>query len=88
MNICNKHDTYIKNDITLVKDTKEKKIDIIKPILKWIGGKTQILQSLITEFPIEINNYHEIFLGGGSVLLLLLIFVKNKIIKINGNVYA
>lgn len=61
---------------------------IFKPILKWVGGKTQIINSIINEFPKEINNYHEIFLGGGSVLFSLLSHSKNNIIKINGKVYA
>ena len=65
-----------------------KKIYISKPILKWVGGKTQIIDKLIVHFPTEINNYHEPFLGGGSVLLLLLSYIKNGIIKINGNIYA
>ena len=56
--------------------------------MKWVGGKTQILDTLIPDFPAEINNYREIFLGGGSVLLTLLSYVKNGIIKIQGNVYA
>ena len=64
------------------------KISIPKPILKWVGGKTQILDKLIVEFPTEINNYREIFLGGGSVLLTILSYVKNGIIKIYGNIYA
>jgi len=72
----------------LVKDITYKKFNIPKPILKWVGGKTQILDKLIIAFPIEINNYHEIFLGGGSVLLTLLSYVKNGIIKIHGNIYA
>ena len=61
---------------------------MIKPILKWVGGKTQIIDKLINDFPKEINNYHEIFLGGGSVLLTLLYYNKNNLIKINGNIYA
>ena len=59
-----------------------------KPILKWVGGKTQILDKLLVEFPTEINNYREIFLGGGSVLFALLSYIKEGIIKVNGNVYA
>ena len=72
----------------LVKDVRTKKIHIPKPILKWVGGKTQIIDKLITDFPVEINNYREAFLGGGSVLLTLLSYVKSGIIKIHGNIYA
>jgi len=72
----------------LVKDINHKKITIPKPILKWVGGKTQILDKLITEFPTNINNYREVFLGGGSVLFTLLAYVRNGIIKIHGNIYA
>ena len=72
----------------LVKDVPTKKIHIPKPILKWVGGKTQIINKLITDFPVEINNYREAFLGGGSVLLTLLSYVKSGIIKIQGNIYA
>jgi DNA adenine methylase len=75
-------------DNKLVKDVASKKIYIHKPILKWVGGKTQIIDKLIPDFPVEINNYHEAFLGGGSVLLTLLSYVKNGIIKIRGSVYA
>ena len=65
-----------------------KEVEIIKPIIKWIGGKTQILDKLISKFPLEMNNYHEIFLGGGSVLLALLSYQHKGYIKINGNIYA
>jgi DNA adenine methylase len=75
-------------DNKLVKDVPTKKIHIPKPILKWVGGKTQIIDKLITDFPVEINNYREAFLGGGSVLLTLLSYVKSGIIKIQGNIYA
>ena len=71
------------------KQTSEKvSIPIPKPILKWVGGKTQILDKLLPYFPTEINNYREIFLGGGSVLFAFLTYVKNGIIKIHGNIYA
>ena len=42
----------------------------------------------MNKFPKEINNYHEIFLGGGSVLLAFLKMVKNNSIKLHQNVYA
>ena len=75
-------------DTKLVKDVSTKKIHIQKPILKWVGGKTQIIDKLIVNFPVEINNYREAFLGGGSVLLTLLSYVKSGVIKIHGNIYA
>lgn len=56
-----------------------------KPFLKWVGGKTQILKNVMDKFPKEMNNYHEIFLGGGSVLLALL---SREDIVIKGEIYA
>ena len=61
---------------------------LIKPIIKWVGGKSQIIDKIINNFPKEMNNYREIFLGGGSVLLTLLSYVKKGIIKINDGIYA
>jgi DNA adenine methylase len=60
----------------------------IKPILKWVGGKTQIIHQLLGHFPREINNYHEIFLGGGSVLLTLLDYIKTNKISVSGRICA
>lgn len=59
-----------------------------KPILKWVGGKTQLLDKLIPLFPTEMNNYREIFLGGGSVLLAVLTQINLGKIKVNGKIYA
>ncbi len=82
------NDIEIVYDNKVVKDIPTKKIHIPKPILKWVGGKTQIIDKLIVDFPVEINNYREAFLGGGSVLLTLLSYVKSGVIKIHGEIYA
>ena len=61
---------------------------IQKPFLKWVGGKTQIINDIISKIPKEINNYHELFLGGGSVLLAILSLQKQNKIVIKNNIYA
>lgn len=38
-----------------------------KPILKWAGGKTQLLGSLLPKIPSSYNHYIEPFLGGGAM---------------------
>jgi DNA adenine methylase len=43
-----------------------------KPFLKWVGGKSQIIEQIIENMPRDIDNYHEPFVGGGSVLLAIL----------------
>lgn len=61
---------------------------IQKPFLKWIGDKTQIITSIISKIPKEMNNYHELFLGGGSVLLAILSLQKQNEIVIKNKIYA
>jgi len=59
-----------------------------KPLLKWVGGKTQILDKLLVHFPKEMHDYREIFLGGGSVLFAFLNQVKQGHLQVRGHIYA
>ena len=59
-----------------------------KPFLKWVGGKTQIINDIISKIPEDMNNYHELFLGGGSVLLAVLSLQKQNKIQIRNKIYA
>lgn len=38
------------------------------PVVKWAGGKRQILDKLKENMPEEFNNYFEPFIGGGALL--------------------
>ena len=69
-------------------DKKMVKYKIQKPFLKWLGGKTQIINNIISKIPKEMNNYHELFLGGGSVLLAVLSLQKQNKIVIKNKIYA
>jgi DNA adenine methylase len=69
-------------------DIQKKDILIYKPLLKWVGGKSQILEKVLDKFPKIINNYYEIFLGGGSVLFGLLNEIQKNNIIVKGNLYA
>lgn len=58
----------------------------MKSLLKWVGGKAQIINDINELVPFEINNYYEPFLGGGTVLLDILSLRKNGELKINGSI--
>jgi DNA adenine methylase len=61
---------------------------IVKPPLKWVGGKTQIIEQVLALFPRVMKNYVEPFLGGGSVLLALLSMRQQGLIQITGTIHA
>ena len=63
-------------------------LKIHKPFLKWVGGKTQIIKEIISIMPSEMNNYHEPFVGGGSVLFAVLSLQQQHKINIKNKIYA
>jgi DNA adenine methylase len=80
--VVNKIDTETNSIVSI------KTMEIVKPFMKWVGGKTQIIHDVLELFPKTMNNYHEPFLGGGSVLLALLTHRANGSIKVSGKIYA
>jgi DNA adenine methylase len=41
------------------------------PFVKWAGGKTQLLESLLAFSPLQFGDYYEPFLGGGALYFAL-----------------
>ena len=41
----------------------------LQPVLKWVGGKRQIIQQIMELIPDDYGRYFEPFFGGGSVFL-------------------
>lgn len=48
-----------------------RKNPLVAPVVKWVGGKRQLLDELTPLFPKRITSYCEPFLGGGAVLFRL-----------------
>ncbi|MFW6016541.1 MAG: DNA adenine methylase [bacterium] len=47
---------------------KKNKNKLVKPFVKWAGGKRQILSEIKKYIPENFSTYYEPFLGGGAVL--------------------
>jgi DNA adenine methylase len=44
---------------------------LVAPIIKWVGGKRQLLAAIRRYVPRQYNTYYEPFVGGGAVLFAL-----------------
>lgn len=44
---------------------------LVAPVVKWVGGKRQLIEDLAPLFPRRVSPYCEPFLGGGAVLFRL-----------------
>ena len=44
----------------------------VKPIVKWAGGKRQLMENIIKLMPENYNKYYEPFIGGGALLFELM----------------
>ncbi len=59
---------------------KEKNKIVLRPFLRWAGGKNWFTKKIEHYLPCDFNNYYEPFLGGGAVFFYLKSkgFIKNK----------
>ena len=54
-----------------------------KPFVKWVGGKSQLLEEIRKKYPQKIERYCEPFVGGGAVLFDILKKFQPKEVLIN-----
>lgn len=58
---------YVKNEAKKGVD-KMRKNKLVAPVLKWVGGKRQLLETFSPLLPKRITTYCEPFVGGGALL--------------------
>ena len=56
---------------------------LARPFIKWVGGKSQLLDEIRVKYPSRIEKYCEPFVGGGAVLFDVLNTFQPKEILIN-----
>lgn len=58
-------------------------IMLAKPFIKWVGGKSQLLEEIKEKYPLKIEKYCEPFVGGGAVLFDILSSKHPETVLIN-----
>ena len=56
---------------------------LAKPFVKWVGGKSQLLEEIREKYPSKIEKYCEPFVGGGAVLFDVLSRYQPETVLIN-----
>ena len=56
---------------------------LAKPFIKWVGGKSQLLDEIREKYPSHLEKYCEPFVGGGAVLFDILCKFQPKEVLIN-----
>ena len=56
-----------KEEGAMTKNTRKKNI-VLSPVVKWVGGKRQLLGDIVPLIPKNFSTYVEPFVGGGAVL--------------------
>lgn len=56
---------------------------LAKPFVKWVGGKSQLLEEIRDKYPSKIEKYCEPFVGGGAVLFDVLSRYQPETVLIN-----
>ena len=56
-----------------------KKNQLVAPVVKWVGGKRQLIDVMVPLLPQKITSYCELFVGGGA----LLFYLQPKVAIIN-----
>ena len=55
--------------MNLIPEKGELRMDKLHPFVKWAGGKTQLLDAILSHMPKSFGRYYEPFVGGGALLL-------------------
>ncbi len=55
----------------MTEQTSDQPTTKVRPFLKWVGGKTQLIKQIRPYLPATFNAYHEPFVGGGAMFFAL-----------------